>query len=129
MNETLIPLVDPNEVSYCMALTRPILESPGHLSETWLMKRGWVAVPAESALHFDDGQASLLATAMQMAGCSVCFAVAAEPLQNFPCCFRVKASQKGLLAFSRECSHFNFVLIPGDLSFVVLCTVFDYFVV
>ncbi|HXD91556.1 MAG TPA: hypothetical protein VNU00_10915, partial [Candidatus Binataceae bacterium] len=47
----------------------------------------------------------------------------------FPNCFLVPTTERGLLDFSWECSHFNFVLMPSDRSATVLCTVYDYFLV
>ena len=36
-------------------------------------------------------------------------------------------SESDLLALSKEYSHFNFLLLPADNPFEVLCTVYDYF--
>jgi hypothetical protein len=57
------------------------------------------------------------------------FAIATEPLGELPSCFAVTPSKDGLLNFSQKCAHFNFVLIPADRSAVILCTVYDYFLI
>jgi hypothetical protein len=57
-------------------------------------------------------------------------AVATEPLNvDIPSCLLVNTSEEGLLAFSRECGVFNFSLLPADKSLVILCTVYDYYLV
>jgi hypothetical protein len=129
MAYNVVPIVDHHECSKLEELIKPLLESPAHLNPAWVKQHGWVAVPVESAAHFANEDASRLAKAMQAAAVLSCFAAATEPLENFPHCFTVDATTEGLLAFSRECAHFNFLLSPASLSFAVLCTVFDYFIV
>ena len=41
----------------------------------------------------------------------------------------VDATAAGLFLFSEECAHFNFVLLPEDHSFAVVCTTYDFFLV
>jgi hypothetical protein len=129
MTESLLAVTEAHKVSELEALAQPLLESPGDLSLQWLAANKWCAVPVESASHFDERDVQLLAEAIKGMKSSVCFGVVAERLENFPHAFQVEVSKEGLLAFSRECAHFNFVLLPSLLSFAVLCTVFDYFIV
>jgi hypothetical protein len=128
-NQSLVPVADAAEVRRWEAVARALLDTPGTFNDQWLRHTRWVVVPVESASHFDADDADRLARAAVEQGCSTLHAVAAEPLESFPRCFRVAASPEGLLTFSRECAHFNFVLLPDKYAFAVLCTVYDYFLV
>jgi hypothetical protein len=125
----IMPITDQREVEQIESLKRVLVDEPAHLNLEWIRQKGWIAVPVESALHFSDADAGFLAQAFQAMECPEVFAIATEPLANFPNCFVVTTSTDGLLEFSRNCGHFNFVLLPGDRSAAVLCTVYDYFLV
>lgn len=70
-----------------------------------------------------------MSQALHSIDCFECLAVATEPLKNTYICYWVSTSREGLLDFDTKCSHFNFALISEDVSFVVLCTVADYYLV
>lgn len=99
------------------------------LSKHWLTDKGWFAIPKESTSHFSTQDAAAIAKAVDLDSINTCFAVAAETLKSFPRIFEFEASLEGFLAFSNKCSHFNFLIIPQKLSFGILCTTFDYYVV
>lgn len=80
-------------------------------------------------MHFDERDALLISGASKRAGVNECFAVATEPLEGLPSCYRVPTSAEGLLAFSRECGTFYFALVPATRLFTILCTPDDYFLV
>lgn len=125
----LTPITDPEEVQRLESLIQDIVDKPDHLDINWLINRGWVAVPVESASHFSESDAEKLSQAIQSISCEKCFAIATEPLMNFHHCFQVPTTSEGLLDFSWTCSHFNFVLVSEDKSFAVLCTISDYFII
>lgn len=128
--ELIIKLVtDPAEVSRAMALIEPVVEKPWHLRMDWLTTHKWVAVPVESASHFEERDAELLANAAVSIGCEECSAVATEPLLPEELCYTVPTTKKGFLDFSRQCFSLNYVLISEDRSFAVLCTSEDYYIV
>ena len=129
MGRNLIHIVDPAELSRLKAVTGAIVESPGTIDTNWLSRNHCVAVPVESASHFDERDAELLEAAMAAERVFECFAIATEPLREFPNALRVPTTKESLLSFSRECSHFNFLLVPPSSSIAVLCTVFDYFII
>lgn len=112
-----------------MKLIEGMVEKPYHLNLDWLRARGATAVPVESAFHFDQLDASRLAAALHASGYGECLAVATEELAAMPACYRVETTEEGLLDFSRECGHFNYVLVTEDRAVAVLCTSEDYFVV
>jgi hypothetical protein len=106
-----------------------VVDKPGDFKTEWLVRNNWAAVPVEGAMHFNEEDAHRLSEAIQAAGFDECFAIATEALENFPSCLRVGTSSLGLLAFSRECAHFYFLLTPKTREFGILCTVDDYYVV
>jgi len=123
------PITDPDEVQRIQSLIEDVIDKPGHFKMERLVNKGWVVVPVESHSHFNEIGAEQLSQAMRSSGYEECFAIATEPLLDFPACFRVNTSKEGLMDFSWKCSHFNFVLIPEDRGVGVLCTVYDYFLV
>lgn len=129
MNNKFIDVETSEKGSSLESVISQMIEPPGLIKTDWLIKHKWLAIPVESASHFDDSDARRLAEAMKCSGDTTCFGFATEPLKEFPNRFRIEASEQGLLSFSRECAHFNFILISERVTFAVLCTVFDYFVV
>jgi hypothetical protein len=125
----LVAITDGSEVKTITRLKQHVIEEPAHINLSWLSEKRWIVVPRPSACHFNDADANLLSRALIEAQCLQLFAIATEPLASFPNCFAVTTSKDGLLAFSHECAHFNFVLMPADRSAVILCTVYDYFLV
>jgi hypothetical protein len=109
--------------------TKEILESSFHFKTEWLALNDWIAVPVESALHFDTTDAENIARALNNFGHTNFLAVATEDLGNFPRFFRVDANTQDILTFNRTCSFLNFLLFPDSRSFGILCTVYDYFII
>lgn len=126
---TIEPLTDPAEVSRLMSLIEEVVDKPWHLKMDWLARHKWAAVPVESASHFDETDAELLAEATTSIGCQECYAVATEPLLPEELCYEVRTTKEGLLDFSTQCFSLNYVLIPEDRSFAILCTSEDYYIV
>jgi hypothetical protein len=124
----LIPISDKIEASTMMRLKNGIVEEPAHLNRSWLAEMKWIVVPKESACHFNEAYVSAIAKAYVQLGTSLIFATATEDAGE-PGCYAVAPSKNGLLAFSFECAQFNYALIPADRSSVILCTVYDYFLV
>src|SRR5438034_10996889 len=123
------PINDPSEIARILAMSDEVVEKPWHLKQDWVALHNWVAVPVESASHFYERDAELLSQAMASLGCSECFAVATERLENSILFYRVLTTLDGLLEFSHETTALNFVLLPDDRSFAVLCTSEDYYIV
>jgi hypothetical protein len=129
MSPRIEPVTDAISLARARALLAGVIESRNHLRSACLASRGWIAVPVESASHFDRDDAYRLAAALQDANVRECFAVATEERRNTPACYRVAPSADGLLAFSWECSSFNFALVSDNRSSVVLCTSDGYYLV
>ena len=123
-------ITDASKIQLLSEQVKEIVEHSSALNEAWYESKGFVAVPVESACHFDRKQAVTLSKAMIETGYSHCNAVATEPLnEDDPCFIAVRTSAEGLLEFSDLTSHFNYVLIPDDATFAVLCTTDDFFVI
>ncbi|MCP9496889.1 MAG: hypothetical protein MSG64_20925 [Pyrinomonadaceae bacterium MAG19_C2-C3] len=126
---TIEPVIDQAQVEHAMSLIEDVVEKPHHLRSEWIDQHRWAAVPVESASHFHEREAEWLSKAAAEVGCYECLAVATEPLLPTEMCYRVPMTQEGLLDFSWKCAGLNYVLIPEDRSFAVLCTSDDYFIV
>jgi len=120
---------DPKIVQKLASMIEGMVDKPWHLNSDWIAMKKWVAVPVEKGRHFEEGEAEATAQALQAMGCEECFAIATEPMGEYPHCYRVPATKEGLLDFSSECASLNFVLTPEEQSFAILCTSEDYNVV
>jgi hypothetical protein len=106
-----------------------MIESSVHISQAFLSSHNWIAAPVESALHFSDSDAQSISKAASDRGIEYVFAVATEGIEESISCFKISMTSDGLLTFSKQCSHFNYILFPRNESFAILCTVDDYFLV
>ncbi|SRR5258708_4662943 len=123
------PITNPAEVKKAMSLIDDVVDQPWHLKTSWITSHKWIAVPVESASHFDERDAECLSQAAGFFGYSECAGVATEPLENSILCYRVPTTQEAFLEFSRETTALNYVLLPEDRFFAVLCTSEDYYIV
>ncbi len=126
---SIFPINDDRDQQRLKSLKTEMLDEPAHFDGKWVSARGWIVVPIESALHFEEDDAEKLSCAFDRIGSSEVFAIATEALKEFPNYFLVATSKQGLLDFSHRCALFNFVLTPGSRSCAVLCTVYDYYLV
>ena len=90
----VFPIIDENEKRRLSSLAKAIADEPAHFSRTWLADKKWTVVPVESASHFDERDAERLARAFRGLGWGEIFAIATEPLDDFPTCFAVNASNR-----------------------------------
>lgn len=101
-----------------------------HFRGEFLRSHGWMVVPVESGCHFDDGDIEALAAGLHFAGKSSIKAVLGDSQAiNAPSCVEVDATEEGLRDFNRQHGHLNYLLIPDDCSFALICTTNDYFLV
>lgn len=123
-------VTDQTQIKRAMLLIEDVVEKPHHLRSKWIIRHGWAAVPVESPVsHFYEREAEWLAEASINMGCYECLAIATEPQPSHKMYYRVPMTQEGLLDFGWECGGFNYILLPDDGSFAVLCTSEDYSVV
>jgi len=98
--------------------------------EVFLKSNNWVVVPVESGCHFDDIDIQNLAAALRISDQLALNAVLIDPLATeAESCIVTDANEEGLRKLNREISHLNYVLLPEDCSFALICTTDDYFLV
>ncbi len=106
-----------------------IIEDSGNFRPEWIASRDWIVVPVESADHFGKRDIEHLAAAFRIAGYDEFLAVATEPLENTPVCYRVPTTEQSLRELNESIRDFQFILLPEDKSCSVLCTKDDYYLV
>ncbi|REJ97675.1 MAG: hypothetical protein DWQ35_01430 [Planctomycetota bacterium] len=106
-----------------------IVDSNFRLDADYIQSQQWSAVPVESGSHFDDADMNRLASAIGKSGAQRLNAFLLENIRDVPEHLVLEASVDGLQEFNRTCAHFNFAICPDDLSFLVICTTYDYFVI
>jgi len=126
---SLIAITDRAALSDLKTLIADLVDEPANLQLSWLDAKDWIVAPLESASHFNEELAERLSEAFQLVECSQIFAIATEPLGEFPEGFLVDTSKEGLLSFHNKCCHFQFALMPGDRSQIVVCTAYDYLLI
>lgn len=100
-----------------------------HLDSDFLRSEGWVAVPVESGMHFSAEDAVNIANAMSMKHLAEVNALLNEDLKNISRYLRVDVSKSGIQKFGKEYGSYNYVLVPDDLSFAIICTTYDYYLI
>lgn len=123
----LVPLDNPFVESLRNRVLR-LLKRSEDASLTLVKQEGWVAVPVESASHLDPNDQTRLLRAINDRGDERLYAVVVEPLQEFPGAFAVPPTSEGLQDFDQSLAHFNVVLIPNLLTWIVVFTTYDYFI-
>ena len=110
-------------------LIADMIEDAGNFRPEWIAERDWIVVPVESADHFAKKDIEHLAAALRIAGCGELLAVASEPLENTPVCYKVPTTEEGLRELNGAIRDFYFVLLPEDRSWAIVCTKDDYYLV
>lgn len=123
------PIVDSVQVNEAMVLIRDVVDGLWGLKTSWIVAHSWAVVPVESASHFDESDAEHLSNALSQIGCRECLAIATEPLENTALSYTVETTKEGFLEYSRETTALNYVLVPAEPSFAILCTSEDYYLV
>jgi len=129
VTDAVMPLNDSALISLLRRRAEALVNEDDAFRVEAIHERGWAVVPVESALHFDQDDATRLATAIGHIAEEV-YAVAVEGLHDVQAVYRVRATREGLLSFSAECGLFTYLLIPSESDrFAVLCSVADYYLV
>jgi len=89
----------------------------------------WVAVPVESALHFDDSDKQRLSHAIEEYGNPLIYGYALDDYPSIPTIISFNANYQGLDAFDRAFCHFNYALFPESMSWMLVCLLEDYYIV
>jgi len=99
-------------------------EYRSEISPQWLARTGWKVVPDESGGRLFREDIPRLASALNAAGYSQCFAVTTEDLGDTPPCYLVSVSEEGFHELNRELGMFQFLLTEETRSWAISCTVF-----
>ena len=122
------PITDKVKIASALSLMETFTDGPYHLKLSFIRSKNWAVVPVESGSHFIPEDAKLLSQALHAIKCFTCLAVATEPL-NDDICYRISTSKEGLFEFGKKLGFLNFALFSEDVSFIVLCTVGDYYLI
>lgn len=125
----LIPITAPEAQARLQDTLQDMVEKDMCIRTDYLDAHGWIAMPVESASHFSKKDIESISKAIESFGCQKCFAISLEPLENFPLFLEIFATKEGLQDFSWECGHFNFALLSENKTFLIICTVYDYFII
>lgn len=128
-SDVLEALYAPDEVDRIRRAAGRVVRRSGRGELTLIKQPGWAAVPVASTDHFSAADEARLLQAMRGSVRRDVWAVALEPLDNFPPAFAVPPNAGGISAFNYECAHFNFALFAGEPSWIVICTTDEYFIV
>jgi hypothetical protein len=95
----------------------------GHeFNDEWVQQCGWKVVPVEDACHFAPDEIETIVPALLDAGYSECVAVATEPLDPAPACYRLSISAEDLREFNRVCGPFRYLLMDEDQNWALSCS-------
>lgn len=89
----------------------------------------WIAVPVESALHFDESDKRRLSHAIETHGDLLIYGFALEASPSIPAVISFNANYEGFDAFNHAFSLYNYALFPETMSWMLLCLTEDYYVV
>jgi hypothetical protein len=93
----------------------------GDFHPDWILQHGWKVVPVEDGNHFRAWEIDRIVPALQNAGYHDCVAVATEPLDPFPSCFRLAVTPDDFRDFNGECGLFRFLLTDETRSWAISC--------
>lgn len=92
-------------------------------------RRMWIAAPVPSSDHFDSSTIPRVAKAIQATKKGKFFALLMEPLINTPLGLVFPSSISGVEQYNNNCALFSYVLFDESLSWLIICTKEDYFLV
>lgn len=120
------------------AITEVIGGSP-HFVRTWSIRyapswgevpvRKWALPENPNPVHLTEDQIEWLSSAARCTGYDSCLAVPIQPGTDNEKVYQVEMTQEDLYEFSRMCARSNYLLIPEDTAFAVLCSVDGYCVI
>jgi hypothetical protein len=87
----------------------------------WVRKAGWAVVPVEDTCHFAPIEVETICRVLRSANYQECLAIASEPVDPAPSCYRLPITKEGLLAFNRECGPFRYVLTDENRLWAISC--------
>ena len=105
-----------------------VADGTGDVNRGWVMDKHWVVVPVESEDHFSGETISRIEAYCRDAEAR-CFALITEEVYNVDSCFVVPCEAEALEEINHRLSLFPFVLFSEDLSWCVVCSKEDYYLI
>lgn len=119
------PITDPIAIERCRDLLRRMMENQStrtyDFDVGWVRSRGWKVVPVEDTGHFAPVEIAVIVPALREVGYMECFAIASEPTDPAPSCYRVPVTEEGLHDFNSECGYLRYVLTDENRSWAISC--------
>jgi len=119
------PITETTQVEHYQELVREMTHADAHrgyeFNDEWVQRRGWKVVPVEDTCHFAAEEIATLVPVLRGAGYSECVAVATEPLDPAPACYRLSISEEDLREFNKECGPFRYLLTSEDRTWAISC--------
>jgi hypothetical protein len=88
----------------------------------WILRKGWKVVPVESGMRFSEQDIQKIVPVLRKAGFVECLAVATEPLDPMPSCYRMSITETEFDEFNRICGLFRFLITDESRAWGVSCT-------
>jgi hypothetical protein len=127
-NQKIQPVRESELIDKVRQLAAVVVVGTGDVNRDWVMDKHWVVVPVESEDHFSG-----VAISRIEAGCrdvsGRCFALITEEVYNIDSCFVVPCEVEALEEINNALALFPFVLVPEDLSWCIVCSKEDYYLV
>ncbi len=93
-----------------------------------IKQAGWIAVPVESASHFDSFDIACLIHAMHGASTQYFYVIPFEGFMNVAEYLKVTSSVEGITYVNKTYSFFNIIMVAENASWLCIATVRDYFI-
>ena len=104
-----------------------VVDSKSHLDLDHIRSHQWTVVPVESGSHFDDSDISNIVSAVRSTGNKELNAFLIEDANGIDSHLKFKADDVGFQYFNLKYGHFNYAICPDDCSFVIVCSISDYY--
>jgi hypothetical protein len=113
---------DKSEIALYRVQMSEMMEDQTEFRPKWLRQRNWKVAPVESGMRFSEEDIKAIVAALRSAGYSECIALATEPLDPLPCCYRMSITDEDFREFNRTCGLFRFLLTDEHQSWAISCT-------
>ncbi len=133
----MIQIKPHQELQQLAASIAEVVHGKADLSPAWIKQNEWAVTPIERCLamgtnrpqvHIKEDQIEWLVEAARKLGCHTCHAIPVPPSPAQHPSFRFPMTWDALFEFSTQCANVNYLLIPNDSAFALLCSPDGYLV-
>ena len=117
----MTPITDSLTLCRYRILVNEMLTDEVQFDSSWIQAKNWKVVPVEDANHFTRDRISHITAALKKKGELECFAIATEPLDPLPSCYRLDISTDDLESFNQELGLFRFLLTSESRLWAISC--------